>query len=530
MTGATRKAPTDRRRALATTILVAAAFATLACTSAAAATITKNRVAAAVPKLEKLAKKIIADGGAPGLAIGIVYKDEVIYLGGFGVRDTKNSGAVDADTVFQLASLSKPISSTIIAALVSDGVVDWGSRISDLDPGFQLHNAYPTAQVTIRDLLAHRSGLSGNAGNDLEGLGFARDHILHQLRYLKPTSSFRAGYAYSNFGFTEAAVAAAKPTGKAWEDVAQEKLYGPLGMKSTSSRNADFVKHANRASLHVRVNGKWTPLVTRNPDPQSPAGGVSSNVRDLAQWMRLELGDGKYEGKQLIKETALAATHVPLMERGNHAVTKAPSFYGLGWNISYGRYGMFWNHAGAFSQGARTVANLMPSEQLGIVVLSNAFPTGVPDALASSFFDLVFTGTLTRDWVPPWNGVYESIMGSAIEAAKAAYGKPPAAASPALPATAYAGTYRNDYLGTATIVANKGSLTLKLGPKGIKAYKLEHFDRDLFTYFPDAEAPDIPSGVTFQIGPDQKASQIMIENLNDDGQGALNRVEKSPNK
>ena len=525
MTGAPRKAPTVIQR-MTTIVLLAAAATALGCAMALAETVTKKQVVAAIPKLEALARKTIADGDVPGLAIAVVYRDEVIYLGGFGVRDAKSAGAVDADTVFQLASLSKPISSTIIAALVSGGTVAWDSRIADLDPEFQLHNAYPTTQVTIRDLLSHRSGLSGNAGNDLEGLGFARDHILHQLRYLKPTSSFRAGYAYSNFGFTEAAVAAARPSGKAWEEVAQERLYGPLAMKSTSSRYADFVKQANRAALHVRVNGKWTPLVTRNPDPQSPAGGVSSNVRDLAQWMRLELGNGKYDGKPLIKDAALAATHVPLMERGDHTITKAPSFYGLGWNISYGRYGVVWNHAGAFSQGARTVASLMPSEQLGITVLSNAFPTGVPDALASSFFDLVFTGALSRDWIPPWNGVYESIMGPAIEAAKSAFGKPSAASSPALPAEAYAGTYHNDYLGTATVVATKEALTLKLGPKGSKAYKLKHFDRDLFTYFPDAETPDIPSGVTFLIGPDQKASQIVIENLNDDGQGVLNRVEE----
>jgi CubicO group peptidase (beta-lactamase class C family) len=355
----------------------------------------------------------------PGLAIAVVYKDEVVHLGGFGVREVGKPDAVDVDTVFQLASLSKPISSTIVAALVSDGTVSWDSRISDLDPGFQLHAAQ---QVTIRDLFAHRSGLSGNAGNDLEGLGFSRDEILPRLRHLKPTSSFRAGYAYSNFGLTEGAVAAAKPTGMAWEDVAEEKLYKPLGMRSTSSRYADFVKRVNRASLHVRVNGKWTALVTRNPDPQSPAGGVSSNVRDLAQWVRLQLGNGKFEGKELVNEEAIAQTHVPLVERGKHAIYGVPSFYGLGWGITFGPYGTVWGHTGAFSEGTRTVASLIPSEQIGIVVLSNAFPTGMPDALADSFFDLVFTRSVTRDWVSPWNALYASMVGPASEAALAACG------------------------------------------------------------------------------------------------------------
>jgi CubicO group peptidase (beta-lactamase class C family) len=191
------------------------------------------------------------------------------------VREVGKPGAVDADTVFQLASFSKPISSTIVAALVSDGLVSWDSRIADLDAGFKLHDAYPTEQVTVTDLFNHRSGFSGNAGDDLEELGFGRDTILARLHFLKPTSSFRAGYAYSNFGLTEGAVAAAKPTAKSWEDVAEEKLYKPLGMSSTSSCYADFLAHEHRAELHVPVDGKWTALVKRDPDPQAPAGGVS---------------------------------------------------------------------------------------------------------------------------------------------------------------------------------------------------------------------------------------------------------------
>jgi CubicO group peptidase (beta-lactamase class C family) len=156
--------------ALRPTILATLAFLSLAC-PAAAETATKEKVEAAIPKLEQMAKDAIAKGEVPGLAIAIVYKDEVIYLGGFGVREAGKPGKVDADTVFHLASFSKPISATIVAALVSDGVVSWDSRIADLDPSFKLHDAYPTEQVTITDLFNHRSGLSGNAGNDLEDLG-----------------------------------------------------------------------------------------------------------------------------------------------------------------------------------------------------------------------------------------------------------------------------------------------------------------------------------------------------------------------
>lgn len=135
----------------------------------------------------------------PGLAIAVVHDDEVIFLKGFGHREAGKPEAVDADTVFQIASLSKPVSATVVAALVSDGIVSWDSKIADLDPAFRLADPYPTSQLTVRDLFSHRSGLPGTAGDDLEDIGYDRAEILHRLRFVPPSSSFRAGYSYSNF-------------------------------------------------------------------------------------------------------------------------------------------------------------------------------------------------------------------------------------------------------------------------------------------------------------------------------------------
>jgi CubicO group peptidase (beta-lactamase class C family) len=151
-------------------MMLALVAVSVAGSDADAETATKEKVLAAIPKLEKLAQAAVANGGVPGLAIAIVYQDEVVYLGGFGVREVGKPGAVDADTVFQLASLSKPISSTIVAALVSDGLVSWDSRIADLDPSFKLHNAYPTEQVTVTDLFNHRSGLRAMPATISKGL------------------------------------------------------------------------------------------------------------------------------------------------------------------------------------------------------------------------------------------------------------------------------------------------------------------------------------------------------------------------
>src|SRR5262245_1103807 len=287
--------------------------------------VTPDKVKAALPELEKFVQQAMQMTGVPGVSIALVHQDKVVYLKGFGVREVGKTDPVSAETVFQLASASKPIASTVVAAVVSEGLVSWDSRVSQLDPAFQLYEPYATSQVTIRDLFNHRSGLPGEAGNELEKIiGYSRDEILHRLRFLPPASSFRSAYSYSNFGLTAGAVAAVKPTGKSWEDVSKEKLYDSLGMTQTSSRHADFLKETNRSTLHIKVDGgtspsgeKWTAKLMRQPDAQSPAGGVSTTARDLAQWVRLQLGHGKHDGKQLIKPEAIAETHVPLNYLGS---------------------------------------------------------------------------------------------------------------------------------------------------------------------------------------------------------------------
>ncbi|HEX4706445.1 MAG TPA: serine hydrolase domain-containing protein, partial [Candidatus Udaeobacter sp.] len=242
--------------------------------------VTSEQVTHAIREIETIAQKKIQENTVPGMAIAVVFQDKVVYAKGFGVRDVNTNAPVDADTVFQLASLSKPIGSTVVAELVGEGKISWDSKLSALDPAFEMFDPWVTREITIRDMYAHRSGLPDHAGDLLEDLGFTRAQILHRLRYQRPASSFRSHYAYTNFGMTEAAVAAAKVYGQEWETLCQEKLYKPLGMSSTSSRYADFVARQNKALGHVLVNGKWTQKFQRDPDAQSPTGGVSSSVND----------------------------------------------------------------------------------------------------------------------------------------------------------------------------------------------------------------------------------------------------------
>jgi CubicO group peptidase (beta-lactamase class C family) len=219
--------------------------------------VTPERVALAAERAPTLARQILARTGVPGMSVAIVSGDAAVFLGGFGVRQLGGDAAVDADTVFHIASVSKPIAATVVASVVGDGTVEWSSRMADVDPTFALRDAWPTQQVTIADLFAHRSGLRDRAGDFLEDLGFDRAEIIHRLRYLEPEYSFRAGYAYTNFGLTAAAVAVAKAAGVSWEDLCVARLYAPLGMAHTSSRFADYMAEANRAIPHVRDGERW---------------------------------------------------------------------------------------------------------------------------------------------------------------------------------------------------------------------------------------------------------------------------------
>ena len=485
--------------------------------------VTSEQVTRAIQELEKLAQKQIQQNALPGLAIAIVFQDKAVYAKGFGVRDVNTKAPVDADTVFQLASVSKSVGSTVVAELVGEGKITWDSKLSVLDPAFAMFDPWVTREFTIRDMYAHRSGLPEHAGDLLEDLGFARAEILHRLRYQHPGSSFRSHYAYTNFGVTEGGIAAAKAYGLEWEEASKQKVYNPLGMTSTSSRYADFVARKNKALGHVLVNGKWVQKFKRDPDPESPAGGVSSSVNDLAKWMRLQLASGKFDGKQIVNEKALGETHHPHMLTGFSPFTGLPGFYGLGWGVSYDPEGRLrLNHSGAFALGAATHVNLVPAEQLGIVVLTNAYPIGIAEALGTIFLDTALYGKPTQDWLVLFKQRFSNpaAIGTVLGFD---YSKSPASPAPALKNSAYLGRYTNDYFGDIWIIEKDSGLAIVQGPKN-KTFPMKHYDRDTFTYETEGENAVGRSGITFTIGPDGKATQVLVENLNVRGEGVFKRI------
>ena len=487
--------------------------------------ITSDSVARAVNALDGIVADAQAATGVPGVSVAVVYQDEALVIRGYGVTSTETGDAVDADTIFQLASLSKPLASTVVASIVGDGLVDWDTPIVDHLPEFALYEPWVTSQVTIRDMLCHRSGLADHGGDVLEDIGYERDEILHRLRYLPPESSFRSTYAYTNFGFTAGAVAASNAAGMSWEDAVVARLYEPAGMTRTSSRFDDYIADGNRAHGHVPIDGEWLPEYVRNPDPESPAGGVSSTATDMAQWLRLQLGNGTLGDTEIVAAAALAETHRPQMIKApppadpnvDHA-----GLYALGWNVGYGNDGaVTFSHSGAFALGSGTTVFLLPAEGLGISVLTNGKANGMAEAVALGFLDVARTGAVQVDYVSALAPVF-------AELSQPAYGKdvdytvPPTNAMPPQALDSYTGRYHNDYIGHIEITADGEQLTLSQGPTP-DTYPMTHWNRDTFTYLPIGENQNTISAVTFTIGPDGTASQVTVEALDTHGMGTLRR-------
>ncbi|BBX95106.1 serine hydrolase [Mycobacterium lacus] len=442
-----------------------------------------GRIDDAIAKVDGLVGDLMKATGIPGMAVAIVHGGKTVYAKGFGVRDASKGGGgdnkVDADTVFQLASVSKSVGATVVAHEVSDNVVTWDTPVASTLPWFALSDPYVSSHVTIADLYSHRSGLPDHGGDALEDLGYDRQQVLERLKYL-PLAPFRISYAYTNFGVTAAAEAVAAAAGKSWEDLSDEVLYRPLGMASTSSRFVDFIARPDHAVNHIKIGDKWEPRFQRDPDAQTPAAGVSSSVNDMARWLTMVMANGSYDGQRITSPEALLPAITPQIVSVAAASPKARAgLYGHGFNVSVTSSGRTeYGHSGGFVLGAATNFAVLPSEDTGIIALTNAAPIGVPETLTAEFMDLVQYGQLREDWadlyrkaIAPMNNPEGSLVGK----------RPPANPAPARPLSDYIGVYTSDYWGPATVTDHDGQLQVSLGPKN-QTFTLTHWDGDTFTF------------------------------------------------
>jgi len=313
--------------------------------------------------------------------------------------------------------------------------------------------------------------------------------------------------------------------GKSWEDLADEVLFKPAGMTTASYRHADYLVDKDRAHIHQRLkDGTWAALYERDPDAEAPAGGASASLNDMLRFLRLQLGNGTLDGKEIIQADALAPSHVPQMIPGPPSSPSArASFYGFGWNISYDDEGRARiGHSGAFDLGTATYIAFMPGEDLGIVILTNGQPVGVAEAVGAAFLDVAQNGEQTVDWVSFMGGIFEQMK--AADAPEVDYSNVPANPKTARELAAYAGSYSNGYYDPLVVSAEGDKLSMTLGPQAKPTtFALTHFDGDTFSFKTIGENANGLAGAIFTVGDDGKASKVVLDYYDRTGLGTFVR-------
>lgn len=484
--------------------------------------VSEDRIDYAIGKVEDIVAEEMEASGVPGAAVAVVHDGEVALSEGFGVRSTETGDEVDADTVFPLASISKAVSATVVAAETASGEVDWSTPVSDYLPWFELSDPRIIPMVTVGDMFAHRSGLPAHAGDDLEDLGYDRAAILHGLRH-QPLAEFRDSYAYTNFGLTAGAEAVAVAAGTPWNELARERIFSPLGMGETSFSHDELLERSNRAVGHMRGEAsEWTPSEPgRNPDAQAPAGGLSSSVSDMARWMSMVLADGEGPGGgEIVPVEALRQALTPQATSSPPAsATDRTGSYGFGFNISDTSSGRVqWSHSGAFLLGAGTAMLMIPSLDLGIITLTNASPVGTAETINARFADLAQYGDPAQDWRSLFSEAFAPLLAPAGDLATEQQPTDPA---PSRPLDDLVGTYRSDYFGRAEVSRSGDELALRVG-RGVDPWPLEHWEGNTFAVSPTGE--NWPVGTRGSVIFDD--DEVAISLLNENGLGTFTRVEE----
>ena len=447
-----------------------------------------SAVAAAVHALPQYIKRALKQTGVPGAGVAVVSNGKVVFEKGYGVRDVTTKKPVDVNTVFQIASLSKPLSSSIVAkAITEDTDLSWEDPVVKYLPDFALKDPYVTEHGKIADFFSHRTGIPTGGGDDLEDIGFDADYIMAHMNQI-PLASFRDTYQYSNFGLTVGGEAVAASRGQTWAQTAHDLLYEPLGMTSTTTVHDQYLASDDRAAMHARTgDGKYEQLFDRDADAEAPAGGIASTAGDIAKWMNMVLANGEVDGAAFIDPLVLAKTYSAHSITGGDPrdLTARTSHYGFGTNVGAtvtGRVSI--SHSGAFGWGSATNATMIPDLNLGIVVLTNGAPSGVPEAIASEFVDLVQFGAETRPWLDLMAGFFENFDDPAGDLVDQ---EPPADAAAAGPAGDYVGTYTSPYFGNFVVTEKNGTLTGALGPQGGYTFTIDPWNGDTLSFVPTGE-------------------------------------------
>ncbi|HJX97104.1 MAG TPA: serine hydrolase [Candidatus Acidoferrum sp.] len=446
----------------------------------------------------------------PGIAIAIVKDGKVVFAKGYGVRKLGDATPVDENTLFGIGSNTKAFTSAALASLVDEGKISWDDKVHERLKGFQMYDPYVSHEMTIRDLLTHRSGMGLGEGDLLfwPHTTFTREDIIYRLRFMKPASSFRSHYAYDNLMYIAAGQIIPAVTGKSWEDYIREKILQPLGMKTTNLSIATFKSGDNYASPHSKVDGKLQTIPFQDLDNAGPAGAINSSVAEMSKWITLQLNHGKFPGREerlfseaQSREMWTAQTLTPISAEPSPIGVLRPQFaaYALGWGIRDYHGRKLVGHTGGVSGFVSRVI-LVPEESLGMVILTNAEQGGAFDSIMYHVLDSYF-GLPSTDWIPNFKDAGDQYEKAAKQAMAESDKGRAVNSKPSLPLEKYAGIYNDAWYGPITIKQESSGLVFSMDhtPKAIA--DLQHWQYDTFkAHWRDRTIED--AFVTFTLNPD----------------------------
>ncbi|HEX6369934.1 MAG TPA: serine hydrolase [Longimicrobium sp.] len=468
--------------------------------------------------LEGLAEYVeqgMRDWEVPGLALAVVKDDSVVMMRGFGTRTLGRDEPVDEHTSFAIASTTKAFTATAVAMLVDEGKVRWDDPVSMHVPAFQLADPGLSGQLTVRDLLTHRTGLP-NSDFLWYASGSSTEEILRRMRFLRPFATPRSRYQYNNNAYMVAGQVVQAASGMPWGEFVRRRILEPLEMRETLTGFVGLDARGNVATPHAEVDGTVRPIRYLNFDNIGPAGSMNSSVHDVARWIRFQLAGGEWDGTRLVSE----AQHremltpqfvIPLAQYYPAARLARPNFtaYGLGWFMQDYRGRKLAMHTGSID-GMTALVAMVPEEKLGLVVFINLDHAELRHALMYRIID-AYLGGPTRDWSAELRPLYQGVEERSEAARRERESRRVQGTRPSLPLSAYAGAYADpdSLYGRVTVRLEDGRLVAGAAG-GAMTGVMEHWHYDVFRARWD-EASMGTSFMTFTIDPEGRVGWVRVD-------------------
>jgi len=446
----------------------------------------------------------------PGMAVAIVKDGKIIVAKGYGVRKLGEPTPVDEFTMFGIGSNTKAFTTAALATLVDEGKLSWDDPVYQRLPGFVMYDPYVSHEMTIRDLLTHRSGMGLGEGDLLfwPHSTYTREEVIYKLRFMKPSSSFRSHYAYDNLLYMTAGQIIPAVTGVSWDDYIRQRIFTPLGMNHSNVSNAAIKPDDNVAFPHSRMDDKLQVIHFEVLDNAGPAGAINSCAADMAKWVQLQLNRGKFTdrdgrlfGEERSREMWSPQTILPVGDPPAPLAGLKANFadYALGWGLRDYHGRKLVGHTGGVA-GFVSRVMLVPEENLGVVVLTNAEEDGAFDSVLYHVLDYYFHLPPT-DWISAYKAVEEKQEKDAAESMKKAETARAADSKPSLPIEKYAGVYNDAWYGPITIRIDGGNLVITFDHTPSMIGDLQHWQHDTFkAHWCDRTIED--AFVTFALNPD----------------------------